>query len=44
MLYNSILFRIRLFSLFFLMELRCSFYHFKFRKWPFSTAVSNYER
>jgi len=34
----SILFGIRLFSLFRLMVLLCSFYHLKFRNWPFSTA------
>jgi len=39
-----ILFRIRLFSLFCLQLVCCSFYHLKFKKWPFSTAVGYYER
>jgi len=37
----SIVFRIKLFSLFCAMVFFCSFYHFKFRKWPFSTAVGH---
>jgi len=39
----SILFRIRIFSLFCLMVLHCSFYHLTFRKWPFSNAVGHNE-
>jgi len=39
----SILFGIRLFSLFCLMVLLSSFYHVKLRKLPFSTAVGHHE-
>ena len=41
----SVFFRIRLFSMFWLMVLIGSFYNLKFRKWPFFfTAVVYYER
>jgi len=35
--------RIRIFCLFCLMVFLCSFYHLKFREWPFSSAVGHHE-